>query len=563
MFNHKSALLVAGITLSLLGCKNPEDPQVTASGNLALLNGKIYTVNAQQSWAEAVVVNNEEIVFVGSSNEAANHINKNTQVIDLKGKLVLPGIHDTHTHPLEAGSDRVTCILDTEQTLEKSLTIIEECVDLPTKDDWILGWGHSIEVLLESNQSPRSLLDEIDNTRPIAIMEATSHSVWVNSKALALAGITAKTEHPTGGAILKDQYGQPNGILLDAAGDKVFELAYQPTPERMQSNYEGLLYGLKQVAKNGITSVVDARVYWKRGYLETWQRAEEEDRLTARTSLSLWAYPAMDDNEQISILSSMFNDDPDRLLRVNQIKLYSDGILHNTTAALKEPYLDSLEEVGPLGLNYFDQKRLAHYTTELEKVGFDMHIHAIGDRGVQESLDAVETAQKANKNTDARHRITHVEMVSDVDKPRFSKLGVIADFQLTGDFSHPENATWMEPLIGERAHKMLPIRDIYDAGATVTLSSDWDVSSLSPFVGMQNALTRGTQSLPSLDAVIRAYTINGAFLMRQEDFTGSIEVGKLGDLIVVDQNIFDIDVDRISDTKVLMTFLGGHLVYSN
>ncbi len=566
MFNIQKLALAACISLTLFGCNSTGSPvsdPTSPSNNLALLNGKIYTVDSQQVWAEAVVVKDQVIVFVGDSSEASNFIDSNTQLIDLKGKLVLPGIHDTHTHPLEAGSGQVNCILDTEQSLSEIKSIVKSCVDQSTREDWLLGWGHSLETLLGSAQTPREVLDAMNSSQPIAIMEATSHSVWVNSKALEMAGIDASTAQPTGGIIMKDAKGQPNGILLDAAGDLVFDLAYTPTPNLMHSNYEGLLYGLEQVAQNGITSVVDARVYWKRGYLDVWQRAVDENRLTARTVLSLWAYPSADDTEQLAELKSMYSNESDSLLRANQIKFYSDGIIHNTTAALLEPYLEHIEEVGSYGLNYFDKNRLALYTTELEKVGFDMHIHAIGDRGVQESLDAIETAQQANAKKSTRHRLTHVEMVADADKPRFTKLGVIADFQLAGDFTKPENASWMEPLIGDRAHKMLPVKDIYETGATVTLSSDWDVSSLSPFVGMQNALTRGEQSLPNLDTVIQAYTINGAYTMRQEERTGSIEVGKLGDLIIVDQNIFEVDVNNIGKTKVLMTILGGNIVYNS
>ncbi len=566
MLTIQKLTLTACISITLFGCVSTSEPisdPTSAHNNLALLNGKIYTVNNQQVWAEAVVVKDQEIVFVGDSSKASRFINNKTQLIDLKGKLVLPGIHDTHNHPLEAGSDRVTCILDTDQSLPEIRSIVKSCVSQSTDEGWLLGWGHSLEILLDSVQTPREVLDAMNSSQPIAIMEATSHSVWVNSKALEIAGIDASTVQPTGGIIMKDAKGQPNGILLDAAGDLVFDLAYTPTPELMQSNFEGLLYGLEQVAQNGITSVVDARVYWKRGYLDVWQRAADEKRLTARTALSLWAYPSADDTEQLAKLKTMYSNDPDSLLRTNQIKFYSDGIIHNTTAALLEPYLENIEEVGSYGLNYFDKNRLALYTTELEKVGFDMHIHAIGDRGVQESLDAIEIAQQTNGKSSSRHRLTHVEMVSDADKPRFAELGAIADFQLAGDFTKPENASWMEPLIGNRAYQMLPVKDIYETGATVTLSSDWDVSSLSPFVGMQNALTRGDQSLPNLDAVIKAYTINGAYTMRQEQRTGSIEVGKFGDLVIVDQNIFEVDVNSIGKTKVLMTILGGNIVYNS
>ena len=548
------------------------------------LNGEIYTVNKAQPWAEAMVIEKGQLLFVGQESEAKTWVNENTQIHDLKGKTVLPGLHDVHLHPLEASSEEIQCILDSSKTVSAWVSNIKACAQQNppaangngtsgsgTNGEWLLGWGYSILTLVESSTEPRKLLDAINDSRPIAIMEETSHSVWVNSKALELLeldGIITE-QKIAGGAVLLNEQGKATGVLLDGAGDLAFDMAMAETPERLERNYQSLLAGLDEVAKNGITSIVDARIYWQRGYLKAWQRARDEDALTARSVLSLWAYPNINDEAQIKHLASLYENDVDSMLRINQIKFYSDGITHNATSALLAPYEAGAyyDEVGPVGLNYFDEKRLTHYATELSKVGFNMHIHAIGDRAVRESLNAIEAAQLANKSPSnkgiGRHRLTHVEMVADIDKKRFAELDVIADFQLAGEFTHPENFEEMEPLIGERAHSQLPVRDIYDTGAVVTLSSDWDVSSLSPFVGMQNALTRGAQSLPDLASVIEAYTINGAYVMDQDHITGSIEVGKEADFIIIDQNPFEIDLNKISEIKVLKTILAGETVYQS
>ena len=548
------------------------------------LNGDIYTVNKAQPWAEAMVIEQGQLLFVGPESEAKAWVNENTQIHDLKGKTVLPGLHDVHLHPLEASSEEIQCILDSSETVSIWVENIKACSKQnPAADktgapngEWLLGWGHSILTLVESSTEPRTLLDALNESRPIAIMEETSHSVWVNSKALELLkldGIITE-QNIAGGAVLLNEQGKSTGVLLDGAGDLAFDMAMAETPERLERNYQSLLAGLDEVAKNGITSIVDARIYWQRGYLKAWQRARDENALTARSVLSLWAYPNINDEEQIKHLTSLYENDVESMLRINQIKFYSDGITHNATSALLAPYEAGAyyEEVGPVGLNYFDEKRLTHYATELSKVGFNMHIHAIGDRAVRESLNAIEAAQLANASVDnkriegkgmGRHRLTHVEMVADVDKKRFADLNVIADFQLAGEFTHPENFEEMEPLIGERAHSQLPVRDIYDTGAIVTLSSDWDVSSLSPFVGMQNSLTRGAQSLPDLASAIEAYTINGAYVMDQDHITGSLEKGKEADFIVIDQNPFEIDVNKINTIKVLKTILAGDVVYQS
>ena len=554
-----------------------DNSSANKTGRQLWLNGDIYTVNKAQPWAEAMVIEKGQLLFVGQESEAKTWVNENTQIHDLKGNTVLPGLHDVHLHPLEASSEEIQCILDSSKTVSAWVSNIKACAQQNppadngdvTNGEWLLGWGHSILTLVESSTEPRKLLDALNESRPIAIMEETSHSVWVNTKALELLELDGviSEQNIAGGAVLLNEQGKSTGVLLDGAGDLAFDLAMAETPERLERNYQSLLAGLDEVAKNGITSIVDARIYWQRGYLKAWQRARDENALTARSVLSLWAYPNINDEEQIKHLTSLYENDVESMLRINQIKFYSDGITHNATSALLAPYEAGAyyDEVGPKGLNYFGEKRLTHYATELSKVGFNMHIHAIGDRAVRESLNAIEAAQLANKSPSnkgiGRHRLTHVEMVAEIDKKRFAELNVIADFQLAGEFTHPENFAEMEPLIGDRAHAQLPVRDIYDTGAVVTLSSDWDVSSLSPFVGMQNALNRGEQSLPDLESVIEAYTINGAYVMDQDHLTGSIEVGKEADFIIIDQNPFEIDSNKISEIKVLKTILAGEIVY--
>mgnify|MGYP005988535071 FL=1 len=567
----KAKILASVLMTSLLqACggaqaDNGSDSNARSESRQLWLNGDIYTVNKEQPWAQAMVIEKGQLIFVGAEAEAKTWVNENTQIHDLQGKTVLPGLHDVHLHPLEAASEEIQCLLDSSRSISDWVGSMKLCAQQNPQvsdDEWLLGWGHSILTLVESNTDPRLLLDALNETRPIAIMEETSHSVWVNSKALELLELDGVIieQDIEGGAVLLNAQGKSTGILLDGAGDLAFDLAMAETPERLERNYQSLLSGLDEVAKNGITSIVDARIYWQRGYLKAWQRARAENALTARSVLSLWAYPNIDDEKQIKHLISLYENDAESLLRINQVKFYSDGITHNATSALLAPYKEYYEEVGPTGLNYFDEQRLTQYATALSNAGFNRHIHAIGDRAVRESLNAIEAAQVSTKKQ-ARHRLTHVEMVAEVDKKRFADLNVVADFQLAGEFTHPENFAEMEPLIGERAHSQLPVRDIYDTGATVTLSSDWDVSSLSPFVGMQNALTRGEQSLPDLAAVIEAYTINGAYVMDQEHIVGSLEAGKEADFIIIDQNIFEVDVNKISQTQVLKTVLAGELVY--
>jgi len=358
---------------------------------------------------------------------------------------------------------------------------------------------------------------------------------------------------------MKDDQGDPNGLLIDNAGNLVIDLAIGAIPNSEQNDYEGLVYfGLPELAKHGITSICDARTYWKRNHHETWKKVESNGLLTARVNLGLWLYPTEDDDAQINAIKAMYSFDSSRLLRINQIKLYADGIVSNTTSAMKSDFLVDLFNLPTNnGLNYVTQNRISKYISALEPLGFDFHIHTIGDRGVNEALNAIEQSGTAQ----GRHRLTHVEYVSSSDIQRFAQLNVTADAQVVGDFAQPHHWHENDALVNASLNDaIIPIKDLVDANARVTLSSDWDVSDLNPFIGMQNAVTRSPQNI-SLKEAIESYTILAAYVMRQENLVGSLEVGKEADFIVLDQNLFDITPNQIGETRVLETYLKGRRTY--
>ncbi len=526
---------------------------------VAYINGAIFTLNPQQVWAEAIIVEGNKIIYVGNTDKALTQISKDTEVIDLKGATVIPGIHDVHMHPLEASSENFKFILKEDNDPENYAPTIRKALrDFPN-EEWLLGWGVDLYTLLEAKRSPIDILDDISSTRPIAIMERTSHSIWVNSKALEMAGINNNSKDPSGGIYMKDENGSFNGILMDNAGNLILDLALTPTSQTKANDYNGLVnFALPELAKNGITSICDARTYWKRDHHTTWKQVEKEGKLTARVNLGLWAYPMQNDESQISLLKSLYENDGNSLLKINQIKLYSDGIVHNTTAAMQEEYLiDLFQKPNNNGLNYFTQNRITSYIEQLENIGFDFHIHAIGNRGIKESLNAIETAS----NGSGRHRITHVEIVTPSDLSRFSQLNVTADCQVAGDFTQPNHWGENAELIGkENSKNLVPIKSLKEANARITLSSDWDVSSINPFVGMQNAVTRFPQNI-TIEEAVKAYILNGAYVMRQETEVGSIEVGKKADFVVLSQNIFSVDPTKIANTKVDMTVFDGEVIF--
>ena len=527
---------------------------------MVFYNGKIYTVNDNQVWADAIYIQDGIIKYVGTNEEARAMASEDAEEIDLAGAFMMPGIHDVHLHPLEAATDNFQFILDDNvEDPEVYADDVRNAVQQNPGKDWLLGWGHWIDVPLNATRPPKEILDEVAPDRPVAIMEQTSHSIWCNSKALELMGVDTNTPDPPGGVIMREANGEASGILIDNAGNMLLDLALVPSPARAQNDYDGLLQiALPELAKYGITSVCDARTYWKREHHLVWKRIAEEDKLTVRVNLGLWAYPAEEDATQLATLKSLYSNAENSLLKINQIKLYCDGIIHNTTSAMHDDYLvDYFELATNNGLNYFSQQRIADYIAELEGTGFDFHIHTIGNRGVHEALNAIEQSGTAM----GRHRLTHVEYVDPSDLPRFTQLNVTADAQVAGDFTQPDHWHDNDYLIGAALNENnVPLRSLQDAGARVTLSSDWDVSDLNPFVGLQNAVTRDPQAL-SLTEAIRAYTIQAAYVMRQESQVGSLEVGKEADFIILDRNIFEIPVDQIRQTTVLKTYLQGELIY--
>ncbi len=552
-------VLMGVLTLALLGLTGCLTDDTQAQGTEQLyVNGQIYTVRSDQPWVEAMLVKEGVITAIGSREEVALAASSNASLVDLQNRFVMPGIHDVHVHPLEAASDNFTFTLNPEESdPENYAADIRQALDRSNRE-WLLGWGFDLFTLLDAQREPIEILDDISTSLAIVVMEQTSHSVWVNSKALELAGIDGNTPDPTGGVIMKDERGDPNGLLIDNAGNLIVDRVVTSIPDNEENDYFGLIeFALPELARNGITSVCDARTYWKRNHHQTWKRVADEGRLTVRVNLGLWLYPD-DDDQQISAIRDLYEFDENSLLKINQIKVYSDGIVINTTSAMEEDFRINLFGF-PVnrGLNYFSEERLTQYIAALTPLGFDFHIHAIGNRGVREALNAIEESGTSN----GRHRLTHVEYVNESDYPRFAQLNVTADAQVAGDFAQPHNWGENDELVSPSLNEnIIPIKSLSAAQARLTLSSDWDVSTLNPFVGIQNAVTRSPQEI-SLSEAIKSYTINGAYVMRQERLVGTLEVGKEADFVVLDQNLFNVNEDQIANTQVMQTYLRGQLVY--
>lgn len=550
--------MIAALGLTMNACSHGSAP-LSPSQPLVIRNAIIHTANEGAPFASSMVTEDGVVVYVGDEEGLDELGLEGERTIDLGGRLVLPGLHDVHQHTLEAHLPVIDCLVDSfEMNPEAYIERVRRC-GTAAGTEWVLGWGYSILTVLNATRPPRLILDDAIADRPVALMEETSHSTWVNTRALEVLGIDASTEDPIGGLILREADGTPNGVLVDSAGELPWDQALAPNDELRRANYLALLDGMAHNNEVGITSAVDARTYVARGYLDAYEQAESNGEMTCRMLLSLWASPVAEDDAQIAELAKLFRDEGG-MVRVRQVKFYSDGLVENTTAALLEPY-SIAQTLGPArGLSYFPEDRLIRYLRELAPIGFDAHIHAIGDRAVRESLGAIEaTAELA---PGARHRLTHVELIEPSDVERFAELGVAADMQL-GEHTRPGLTDVIFELLGDErpSERAWLLRDLWESGATVALSSDFDVGALSPFVTIAQALDRGEQSLPDVEAAIRAYTINAAKIMRSENTTGSLEVGKVADFIVVDRNVFEVSTDQIANTQVLLTVVGGREVF--
>ncbi|MFB9216187.1 amidohydrolase [Vibrio sinaloensis] len=530
-----------------------------SSADTLLVNADIYGV----SNADSIAIAKGKIVAIGQQSALAQWQDESTQVIDLDGSFLLPGFIDNHNHVFEAASEAGgQCELSLEANAAQQVPYLKRCQQAGDGKGWLMGYGFSIEALMNNNgQTPLQVIDAVFPKQPVIIMEQTSHSMWVNSAALKLAGIDANSKEPAGGKILKDEVtGELNGLLLDNAGDLVMELAWNSLEEQFDKSYEGLMNGLYEAKIHGITTIGDGRLYWKRGWFEVWKEVEKRSDLSARVSLRPWVYPTDSLAAPLPVFEALHRSDTSKLLLVDQVKMYSDGILVNGTAKTLAPYLDSYIPDEPYGINYIPQASMQQWLVALDKIGYGAHIHAIGDGAIRESLDAIEYARK--QGSAQEYTLTHVELVDSKDVPRFSQLRVSVDFQVGSDYVAFNDHQWAEAFIGaRRAHALMNLRKIFNTDANVTLSSDWNVHDINPLVGIANSLIMGETGLPSVAAAIDAYTINAAKSLGLQDLTGSIEVGKSADFAVLERNITHLSAEQIKQTQVWMTILAGEVVY--
>jgi predicted amidohydrolase YtcJ len=564
------ARFVLGILLTgVLGLAAAAAP---APADLILLHGRIHTEDAGRSIAQALAVRGNTIVAVGTDEAMSAFMGPGTRTVDLGGRVVLPGIIDAHTHPAESAQDLGKCSLEDKPLTPSDIkSRVAACLkDQPGERTQ---WFEAVMVNPSSLTLSLADLDSMLPDRPMLLSGSDGHTVWANSPALKLTHITAETKDPAGGHIERDATGRPTGTLRDNAAE--LPLAAKPAPS-LDHEASQLNRALDSMRAIGITSVQDAAV--DDHMMQIYKRLYDTQRLNMRVRGS---FHLKNLHEPAAVLigkASKFREkwaiDPD-FLRADAVKIFADGVIEypSQTAALLQPYLDAdgrpTKNRGP---SYFTQEHLNQIVTAADAAGLTVHIHAIGDRAVRSALDAIADARKHNGASDNRDQIAHLELVDPADFPRFRELGVIANFQLLwaqrDDYVDTATVKYLGP---ERSRYLYPARSLRDAGAKIAGGSDWGVSSFDAFAAMEHAVTRSEgrgrppllpeQSL-LLQDMVDAYTINAAFALKQERTTGSIEVGKRGDFIVIDRDIFSIDPFDLHDTQVQATYLDGREVYA-
>jgi predicted amidohydrolase YtcJ len=538
------------------------------AADLLVVGAPVYTADPARRWAEAVAVRDGRVAAVGAERDVAAFRGPATRVLRLRGGLVLPGFHDAHVHPSMGGLELLRCTLHEVEPAGYLAAVARYAADHPGAP-WVVGAGWVMDAF-PGGVPHRAELDPVVGDRPVFLVNADGHSAWVNSRALAMAGITAATPDPPRGRIERDAAGEPTGALHEAAMDLVGDLVPDPGPAEREA---GIELGQAHLHRLGVTAWQDASV--DPATLAAYRAVAERGALTGRVVAAVrWRVEAGD--AQLAELPELRRAHSVGRLRAGTVKHFHDGVFENRTAAMLDPYLDGDgTPTGNRGIGMLPPDELARIVTALDRAGFDVHVHAIGDRAVREALDAFQAAAEANGRRDSRHQIAHLQFVHPDDRSRFRRLGVVANAQpfwacldgymreLTLPFLDPERTGWQYPWASLRR-----------AGAVLAFGSDWTVSTANPLLELEVAVNRvapddrgGEPFLPQerldLPAALDAFTIGSAYALRLEAETGSIQPGKLADLAVLDRDPFDPAAGPVGDARVLATLVEGEPVHTD
>jgi hypothetical protein len=558
-FGPALALIAAGILAVSCGGGLP-----AGRADLILTNAAVVTMAAGEPRVAALALAAGKIIFAGDTDKALRLRGGATKVVDLGGRMVLPAFQDSHVHLVTGGVELGLCDLAGLGTKEEVLARVREYAAAHADLAWIVGGGWDLPLFPQANPR-KEVLDALVPDRPAVLDSADGHSAWANSRALALAGITKDTPDPAGGRIERDlKTGEPTGTLRESAAGLVERFL----PETGPSDYiRGLRAGLALANRFGIAAIVEASAGPE--ILDAYAALDRAGELSVRVVASLHVNTGRGVSE-VERLEGLRRRYAGTRLKATMAKIFADGVMEPHTAALLAPYVD---RPGDRGTPLLEPDAFDTLARALDLAGFQIHVHAIGDRAVRMSLDAFAAAGRANGFRDMRHHIAHLELIDPADIPRFGRLGVAANFQALWAYPDTYITDLTLPILGpERSRWLYPIGSVARAGAVIVGGSDWSVSSMNPLLAIQVAVTRrGPEDPPGppwipeekadLATMLRAYTVNGAWLCHDEKVRGSLEPGKAADLIVLDRDLFAVPSSEIGRARVLLTLLDGRAVF--
>jgi predicted amidohydrolase YtcJ len=546
-----------------------------AFADAVIIHAKIYTVNPGEPWAEAVAIRDGKIIAVGSDKTIAAYHGPTTKLIDAKGQMVLPGFFDSHIHIL--GGAKTLDELDLSgwwsggpKTPADFQKMIKDYATQHPSDKWITGMGWTYNIFANGGLPNKKLIDEVVPDRPVFLVAYDGHTAVANSAALRIAGITRDTPNPLNGIIDRDpKTREPTGVLKEGPAHQLVE-KFIPTLTR-EEQLDLLAKAFRYFNSLGITNLTSCG-----GDVENIDLLLE---LRRRGQLTARLYAAPIENppgaapqfpQFMKWVEGLREKYHDEWIDVGAVKFFADGVIESHTAAMLQPY----ENAPTHGHLNFDPNVYTKDVVEVNRLGFQVFTHAIGDRGIRMALDAYEEAEKVTGDRDLRDSVEHIEDPSAQDIPRFGSLGVVASMQpLHETPNYDVLHVWASNVGPARAQRAWPWHGILAGGAHLAAGSDWPVVTANPWMGIQEFLTRETpEGTPpggwhpneriTLPEAIKAYTLDAAYRDRRENILGSIQVGKLADMIIISQDLFNVAPMQIANTKVVMTIVGGKVVYN-
>ena len=564
---NKSLFWGAALLFALTASSYGRKKEATVADTV-VVHGKVYTANRTQPWVEAVAIRGGKIIAMGTNAEVQKYRSAGTKVVNAGGRLVLPGFVDCHIHFLDGSLSLGRVNLEGAKDVADIQERLRGYAAKHPGSDWIVGRGWDYAMFGAVALPNKKYLDELFPNRPVFLEGYDGHTYWANSKALALAGVTNETPDPPNGVIVRDPgTHEATGALKESAQQLVSSIVPKPTRgEKMAA----LRVGMQWANRHGLTRVHSAGGDFEE--LDLYNELRRQEQLSLRFYVAYFLNPLelrQIDLDAIEAARKKYHDD---WIDASAVKFMVDGVVESHTAAMLESYSDDPSLKGKL---FWEPKKYDAAVAELDKRGLQLFTHAIGDYGIRTALDAYERAASLNHAKDRRPRIEHIETSSAADVPRFGKLGVIASMQPLHSYPNDDTLNvWARNIGPERASRAWVWKSIADAGGPLAFGSDWPVVTLNPWEGLQTAVTRQASDgkpedgfVPSqrlsVGEAIDAYTIGAAFAGRREKTEGSLEPGKVADLIMVSQDVFRIDTYKINQTQVVLTMVGGRIVYQD